>query len=123
MPGLGYSPLGSEVNMRDTDSLAVVDDYLDYFITGVKPVLSEGCVSGLVPEAVDGFVSVERELVHRAREDDGGTTEVYRGVLTVAGVRYNFECRLFIDSDGSHFVADVPKFEPVEWTTAGVRVA
>jgi hypothetical protein len=35
---------------------------------------------------------------------------------TVASVRYTFEVRLFIDSDGSHFVADVPKFEPAEWS-------
>jgi hypothetical protein len=51
-----------------------------------------------------------------------GDRSVYRGALTVAGVRYTFECRLFINSDGSHFVADVPRFEPVEWSTV-VQVA
>ena len=108
--------------MAETDWLAVVDEYLYSLRTGVEPVLSEGCVSGRVPEAVAGCVSVERELVYRTREDDGGTTEVYRGVLTVTGVRYAFEVRLFIDADGSHFVADVPRFEPTEWTT-GIQVA
>ena len=108
--------------MADKDWLSVVDDYFYSFRTSAELVLAEGCVSGQVPEAVAGCVAIERELVHRTMEDDGGTSEVYRGVLTVAGVRYNFEARLFIDSDGSHFVADVPKFEPVEWS-AGMQVA
>jgi hypothetical protein len=108
--------------MADKDWLSVVDDYLYSFRTGAELVLAEGCVSGHVPDAVAGTASIERELIHLAREDDGGTTEVYRGTLTVTGVRYAFEARLFIDADGSHFVADIPRFEPVEWST-GIEVA
>jgi hypothetical protein len=108
--------------MADKDWLSVVDDYLYSFRTGTELVLAEGCVSGHVPDAVAGTASIERELIHLAREDDGGTTEVYRGTLTVTGVRYAFEARLFIDADGSHFVADIPRFEPVEWST-GIEVA
>ncbi len=110
--------------MSGDDWLATVDRYL-YSVAriGVEEALAEGCVSGRVPEALAGCVGIEPELVHRATEDDGGTTEVHRGALTVAGVRYNFEARLFIDSDGAHFVADVPRFEPVEWSTAGAQVA
>ena len=108
--------------MAEKDWLSVVDDYLYSFRTSAELVLAEGCISGRVPQAAAGCVNIEPELVHRAMEDDGGTSEIYRGVLIVAGVRYNFEARLFIDSDGSHFVADVPKFEPVEWS-AGIQVA
>ncbi len=38
------------------------------------------------------------------------------------GVRYVFECQLFADLDGSYFVANIARFEPVEWR-AEVRIA
>jgi len=104
--------------MAGPDWLSVVDDYFYSFRTDAELVLAEGCISGRITEVVAGCVSIERELAHRIVENDGGTSEVYRGTLTVAGVRYSFECHLFIDSDGSHFVAAVPRFEPVEWSTA-----
>ena len=108
--------------MAGEDWFATVDRYL-YSVAriGAEETLAEGCISGRVPTALAGYVSIEPELVHRTTENDGGATEVHRGTLTVAGVRYSFEARLFIDSDGSHFVADVPRFDPVGWTTA-VRV-
>jgi hypothetical protein len=40
----------------------------------------------------------------------------------VAGVRYSFEVLLFADADGSYFIANIARFEPVEWQT-GIRVA
>ena len=106
-----------------TDWLAVVDAYL-YTIgsVGVEDALCEACISGHLPEALAGSIEVERELAHRMVEADGGTSEVYRGALTVAGLRYGFECRLFVDADGSYFVSDIARFEPVEWQT-GIRVA
>jgi hypothetical protein len=109
--------------MAGADWLSAVDFYL-YSVAriGAEETLAEGCVSGRVPAAVAACVTIERELAHRMVESDGGTSEVYRGALTVTGVRYSFECRLFIDSDGSHFVVDVSRFEPVEWSTA-VQVA
>ncbi len=110
--------------MAGDDWLATVDSYL-YSVArvGAEETLAEGCISGRVPAALVGCAGIEAELVHRAAEDDGGATEVHRGALTVAGVRYNFEARLFIDSDGAHFVADIPRFEPVEWSTTGMQVA
>jgi hypothetical protein len=106
-----------------TDWLAVVDAYL-YTIgaVGVEDALCEACISGRVPEALAGSIEVERELSHRMAEADGGTSEVYRGALTVTGLRYGFECRLFVDADGSYFVSEIARFEPVEWQT-GIRVA
>ena len=55
-------------------------------------------------------------------EADAGSSEIYLGTLTLAGLRYGFECRLFVDADGSYFVSDIARFEPVEWHT-GIRVA
>jgi len=100
------------------DWLGAVDRYL-YAVArvGIEDVLAEGCISGAVPAAVASFVAIEPELVCRSREEDGGQCELYRGALTIAGLRYHFEARLFIDGDGAHFIADVPRFEPVEWQT------
>jgi len=105
------------------DWLGAVDGYL-YLLgrTGLEQALCEGCLSGRLPEAVAGVASIEPELIHRAMEDDGGTSESYRGTLTVAMVRYNFEVELFADPDGSYFVSNIRQFAPVEWS-AGVRVA
>jgi hypothetical protein len=75
-----------------------------------------------LPEAVAGVATIEPELIHRAKEEDGGTSESYRGTLTVAMVRYSFEVQLFADADGSYFVSNIRQFTPVEWS-AGVRVA
>jgi hypothetical protein len=92
------------------DWLAPVDDYL--YATcriGLEQVLCDGCLSGRVPEAVAAVASIEPELHHhRVTEEDGGASEMYRGALTVAGVRY--------------FVASIGRFEPVAWS-AGMRVA
>jgi hypothetical protein len=98
------------------DWLEAVDRYL-YAVAriGIEDTLAEGCISGAVPSAVASFVSIEPEPAYRCKEEDGGQCEIYRGALTVAGLRYLFEARLFIDGDGAHFIADVPKFEPVEW--------
>ncbi len=105
------------------DWLGAVDGYL-YLVArmGLEQVLCDGCLSGRVPEAVAGVASIAPELIHRTVEDDGGTSEAYQGALTVAGVRYKFECLLFADPDGSYFVANIARFEPVEWHT-GIQVA
>jgi hypothetical protein len=105
------------------DWLAPVDDYL--YATcriGLEQVLCDGCLSGRVPEAVAAVASIEPELYHRVTEDDGGASECYRGALTVAGVRYSFEVLLFADADGAYFIANIARFEPVEWS-AGMQVA
>ena len=105
------------------DWLAAVDAYL-YTLgsTGGEEALCDACISGRAPMALAESVQVQAELAQRTAEDDGGASEIYRGTLTVAGLRYGFECRLFIDADGSYFVSDIARFEPVEWQT-GIRVA
>jgi len=106
-----------------TDWLAAVDAYL-YTIgsVGVEDALCDACISGRVPAALAGSLEIERELSQRTAEADGGSSEIYLGTLTLAGLRYGFECRLFVDADGSYFVSDIARFEPVEWQT-GIRVA
>jgi hypothetical protein len=112
---------GEEVNMADW--VSAVDRYL-YTIgrVGLERVLCDGCLSGRVPSEVAGVASVEPELALRVTEEDGGTAQTYRGILTVAGVRYSFEVLLFADVDGAYFVANVSRFAPVDWS-AGMRVA
>jgi hypothetical protein len=105
------------------DWFSPVDEFL--YATGrvgLEQVLCDGCLSGRVPREVAGVASIEPELHHRVTEEDGGASECYRGVLVVAGVRYSFEVLLFADVDGAYFVANIARFEPVEWS-AGVRMA
>jgi hypothetical protein len=100
-----------------------VDGYL-YQVgrVGLEQVLCDGCLSGQMPKEVAPVASIEPELHHRVTAEDGGVSESYRGVLTVAGVRYTFEVLLFADVDGAYFVASIARFEPVEWS-ARMRVA
>jgi hypothetical protein len=116
------APLESEANGM-VDWLTPVDDYLySTGRVGLEQVLCDGCLSGRVPPAVAAVASVAPELVNRVSEEDGGAAETYRGALTVAGIRYSFEVLLFADGDGAYFVANIARFEPVEWT-AGMQVA
>jgi hypothetical protein len=100
-----------------------VDGYLyEVGRVGLEQALCDGCLSGQVPREVAAVASIEPELRHRITEEDGGASECYCGVLTVAGVRYAFEVLLFADVDGAYFVASIGRFEPMEWS-AGIRVA
>jgi hypothetical protein len=65
---------------------------------------------------------IEPELVYRTVEDDGGASESYRAVPTVAGVRYSFAVSLFADLGGASFIANIASFEPIE-SRAGIRIA
>jgi hypothetical protein len=99
------------------DWLTPVDEFL--YATGrigVKQVLCDGCLSGCVPKEVAAVASVEPKLARRVANEDGGAVETYRGILTVAGVRYAFEVLLLADLDGAYSVANVSRFAPVEWS-------
>jgi hypothetical protein len=116
--------LGASIGRENmADWLAAADAYL-YSISGVgiEETLCDACISGRVRPELAGNLQIESELLQRTSEEDGAGSEFYCGKLTLAGLRYNFECRLFIDSDGTYFVSDIARFEPVEWQT-GIRVA
>jgi hypothetical protein len=57
---------------------------------------------------------MEPKLAQRIAKEDGGAAETYRGTLMVTGVRYAFAVLLFADADGSYFVANLPRFAPVD---------
>jgi hypothetical protein len=40
---------------------------------------------------------------------------MFEGVLTLDGVRYAWRASMFTDLDGERFVADLSRFEPVDW--------
>ena len=105
-----------------TDWLAAADAYL-YSTSGagIEDALCDACISGRVRPALAESLQIEPDLVLRTSEEDGAVSEVYCGVVTLAGLRYGFECRLFIDADGAYFVSDITRFQPLEWR-AGIRV-
>jgi hypothetical protein len=87
----GYAILMAAMRSTMPDWLSPVDSYLySTGRVGLEQVLCEGCLSGRVPREVAGVASVEPELAQRITEEDGNTAETYRGILTVAGVRYSF---------------------------------
>jgi hypothetical protein len=92
--------------------MEAVDSYL-YSVgrLGLEQTFYDGCISDRVSEQVAERASIEPELVHRTVEDDGGASESYRGVLTVAGLQYSFAVSLFADLDGAYFIANISSFD------------
>jgi hypothetical protein len=64
---------------------------------------------------------MDPDLVRRVAEEDGGAAATYRGILTVAGVRYSFEVLLLANLGGAYSVANVSRFAPMDWS-AEMRV-
>ena len=75
-------------------------------------MLCDGCLSRYVPSQVAAVASVPAWVPRRVANEDGGAAETYRGILTVAGVRYSFEVLLLADVDGAYSVANVSRFTP-----------
>jgi hypothetical protein len=79
-------------------------------------VLCDGCLLGACPVRSPASPAWSPSWCSKVTDEDGSAAETYRGVLTVAGVRYAFEVLLFADLDGAYFVANVSRFAPVEWS-------
>jgi hypothetical protein len=93
-----------------------VDDYLfaGYGI-GLEDVLRDGCTIGRPDIRLAGKAKVLPRLMRAVREDDGGEYVTYEGMLILDGLWYRFGCHIFIDASGLCFLADVTRFEAVEW--------
>jgi hypothetical protein len=83
----------------------------------LEDLLSEGCLMGRLGPAVSGRVKLVPRLVRSTREEDGGTTQIYDGLLALDGLWHRFFCQIFVDGGGERFLADVTEFEPLGWET------
>jgi hypothetical protein len=83
----------------------------------LEDVLCEGCLMGRLGPALAERVKLVPRLVRSTREDDGGTAQIYDGLLALDGLWHRFSCQIFIDGGGERFLADVTALEPLGWET------
>lgn len=104
--------------MRDASD--AVDAYLtNRFGIGLERLLAEA-TSGRPAPALAGSVTVACDPVGAFDYEDGGTSALYQGLLTIEGVTYRFRCAVFTDAGGGRFVESVGELQSVDW---GVRLA
>jgi hypothetical protein len=97
-------------------AFAAVDDFLRAnYQMPLEDVLCDGCLVGRVGAAFGDAVRIMPRQVSSTREEDGGVTEVYDGILVLRDVWYRFRCNVFVDGGGQRFLADISAFEAVEW--------
>jgi hypothetical protein len=106
-------------NAEATDSVAdakAVDDYLEtQFGLGLEEVLCNGCLMSRLDERLGASARILIRQRQVEREDDGGEFGLYRGVLILGGVWYEFACHIFVDDSGQSFLADLGQFAAIEW--------
>lgn len=82
----------------------------------LEELLADAAVGLLDLKIARAGLRVACGCVYRERAEDGGTSEIHTGVLSVAGADYRFKVGLFIDLDGERFLSDIGEFEPVGWS-------
>lgn len=55
--------------------------------------------------------------MHVETHEDGGQSFTFEDVFVLMGVRYEFQCYVFADPGGQHFLAHVAEFEAIGWST------
>ncbi len=100
------------------DAFTAVDRHLiGRYQVGLEDVLCEGCLTGRLPALFAGEAAIVGRCTRMVADGDGGRSFTFEGTFTLADVRYNFRCHIFVDAGGQRFVSDVALFEPVEWET------
>ena len=103
--------------MRDASD--AVDAYLtNRFGFGLERLLADATSGGPAP-ALAGSVTVACDPVGAFDYEDGGTSALYQGLLTIEGVIYRFRCTAFTDAGGARFIESVGELEVVRW---GIRL-
>jgi hypothetical protein len=102
------------------DAATAVDAYLiNRFGIDLERLLGDA-TGGARPAALPRSVEVACDAVGSFAYEDGGSSELYQGLLTIEGVTYRFRCAVFVDSGAARFVESVGELEVVSW---GVRLA
>jgi len=99
------------------DASDAVDAYLtDTYGIGLEQVLAEA-TAGSISLVLADIVKILCERVAAFTHTDGGISETFLGLLTVADVTYRFRCSVFNDAGGERFVADIEEFSALRWQT------
>ncbi len=103
--------------MRDASD--AVDAYLtNRFGIGLERLLADATAGRRDPAMVRS-VEIVCDPVGTFSYEDGGTSELFQGVLKLEGVTYRFRCTIFTDAGSARFVESVGELETVSW---GVRL-
>jgi hypothetical protein len=99
--------------MRDASD--AVDAYLtNRFGFGLERLLADACGGCQAPCLADS-VAVACDPVGTFDYEDGGSSALYQGMLTIEGVVYRFRCSIFTDAGGARFLENVGELETVRW--------
>jgi hypothetical protein len=103
--------------MRDASD--AVDAYLlNRFGIGLERLLADA-TAGRRDPAMGRSVEIACDPVGTFSYEDGGTSELFQGLLKLEGVTYRFRCTVFTDAGAARFVESVGELETVSW---GVRL-
>jgi hypothetical protein len=103
--------------MRDASD--AVNAYLTgRFGFGLETLLADATAGRLAP-SLAGSITIACDPVGTFDYEDGGTSALYQGLLTIEGVIYRFRCAVFTDGGGARFLESVGELETVRW---GVRL-
>jgi hypothetical protein len=99
--------------MRDASD--AVDAYLtNRFGFGLERLLADAS-AGCQDACLAGSVAVACDPVGTFDYEDGGSSALYQGMLTIEGVVYRFRCSIFTDAGGARFLESVGELETVRW--------
>jgi hypothetical protein len=99
--------------MRDVAD--AVDAYLtNRFGFGLERLLADAS-GGHQASCLAGSVDVACDAVGNFDYEDGGSSALYQGLLTVEGVVYRFRCSIFTDAGGARFLEGIGELEIVRW--------
>src|SRR3974377_2244991 len=103
--------------MRDASD--AVDAYLlNRFGIALKSLLADA-TAGRRDPMMARSVEIACDPVGTFSYEDGGTSELFQGLLKLEGVPYRFPCTVFADAGSARFVESVGELETVSW---GVRL-
>ena len=104
------------------NSFETVDEFLvASYHRNLEDVLCDGCLIGRLSTQFGDRARLMARLLRSTREEDGGLSNAYEGILVLDGIWYRFACQLFVDQGGQRFLSDVSQFEAVQWQ-AGMKV-
>lgn len=99
--------------MRDASN--AVDAYLtNRFGFGLERLLADAS-GGSLAAGLPPSVAVACDSVGSFDYEDGGSSALYQGMLTIEGVVYRFRCSIFTDAGGARFLESVGELETVRW--------
>jgi hypothetical protein len=95
----------------------IVHEYLfARYRVALDDLLAFGSAGVLSLALEQAGVRVRAGCVHRQRHDDGATSELCEGTLSIAGASYAFRIAVFSEPDGDRSLIELLSFRPISWS-------